>query len=71
MAKKNLQTILDDADRKLSAAEVYALRPRRWVMYTAIVLILVMLATNNPTLSGFFSRLFGRFRKSQKGDAAR
>ena len=43
MAKKNLQTILDDADRKLSAAEVYALRPRRWVMYTAIVLILVLL----------------------------
>ena len=43
MAKKNLQTILDDADRKLSAAEVYALRPRRWVMYTAIVLILALL----------------------------
>ena len=43
MAKKNLQTILDDADRKLSAAEVYALRPRRWVMYTAIVLILTLL----------------------------
>ena len=43
MAKKNLQTILDDADRKLTAAEVYALRPRRWVMYTAIVLILALL----------------------------
>lgn len=43
MAKKNLQTILDDADRKLSAAEVYALRPRCWVMYTAIVLILALL----------------------------
>ena len=42
----------------------------RMLVY-AIVLILVMLATNNPTLSGFFSRLFGRFRKSQKGDAAR
>ena len=43
MAKKNLQTILDDADRKLSAAEVYALRPRRWLLYTAIVLILALL----------------------------
>ena len=43
MAKKNLQTILDDADRKLTAAEVYALRPRRWLLYTAIVLILALL----------------------------
>ena len=42
----------------------------RMLVY-AIVLILVMLATNNPTLSGFFSRLFGRFRKSKEGDAAR
>ena len=43
MVKKNLQTILDDADRKLTAAEVYALRPRRWLLYTAIVLILALL----------------------------
>ena len=43
MAKKNLRTILDDADRKLTAAEVYALRPRRWLLYTAIVLILALL----------------------------
>ena len=43
MAKKNQQTILDDADRKLTAAEVYALRPRRWLLYTAIVLILALL----------------------------
>ena len=43
MAKKNLQTILDDAGRKLTAAEVYALRPRRWLLYTAIVLILALL----------------------------
>ena len=42
----------------------------RMLVY-AIVLILVMLATNNPTLKGFFSRLFGRFgKKSKKGEAA-
>jgi len=38
----------------------------RMLVY-AIVLILVMLVTNNPTLKGFFRRLFGR--KAQKGDA--
>jgi len=39
----------------------------RMLVY-AIVLILVMLATNNPTLKNFFSGLFGRFKK---GDAKR
>ena len=40
----------------------------RMLVY-AIVLILVMLATNNPTLKSFFSGLFGK--KSKKGDAVR
>ncbi len=39
----------------------------RMLVY-AIVLILVMLITNNPTLKGFFSRLFER--KEKKGGAA-
>ena len=42
----------------------------RMLVY-AIVLILVMLATNNPTLKGFFSRLFSKEKKEQKGGTAR
>ena len=44
-------TILPEALRQFSNY--------RMLVY-AIVLILVMLATNNPTLKGFFSRLFHR-----------
>ena len=36
----------------------------------AIVLILVMLATNNPTPKGFFSRLFHRERADAPHAAA-
>ena len=42
----------------------------RMLVY-AIVLILVMLATNNPTLKGFFSRLMSKKKKEEKGGAAR
>jgi len=42
----------------------------RMLVY-AIVLILVMLATNNPTLKNFFSGLFGGVKKSKKGAAER
>ena len=42
----------------------------RMLVY-AIVLILVMLATNNPTLKGFFSRLFNKEKEEKKGGAAR
>ena len=42
----------------------------RMLVY-AIVLILVMLATNNPTLKGFFTHLFNREKKEKKGGAAR
>lgn len=42
----------------------------RMLVY-AIVLILVMLATNNPTLKGFFSRLFSKEKKEKKGGTAR
>ena len=41
----------------------------RMLIY-AIVLILVMLATNNPTLKGFFSRLFHRERADAPHAAA-
>ena len=41
----------------------------RMLVY-AIVLILVMLATNNPTLKGFFSRLFHRERADAPHAAA-
>ena len=36
----------------------------RMLVY-AIVLILVMLATNNPTLKAFFSRLFRREKEEE------
>ncbi len=43
----------------------------RMLVY-AIVLILVMLATNNPTLQNFFAGLFGKFRKeTEKGAEAK
>jgi len=38
----------------------------RMLVY-AIVLILVMLLTNNPTLKGFFEGLAAKFKKSEKG----
>ena len=41
----------------------------RMLVY-AIVLILVMLATNNPTLKGFFSRVFSKKENKEKGGAA-
>ena len=37
---KNLEQVMDE---KLTVAEVYASRPRRWVLYTAIVLIIAVL----------------------------
>ena len=42
MKKKN-GSILDTLDHKLTVAEAYALRPRKWLAYTAIVLILAFL----------------------------
>ena len=42
----------------------------RMLVY-AIVLILVMLATNNPTLKNFFSQLFNKEKKETKGGTAR
>ena len=41
----------------------------RMLIY-AIVLILVMLATNNPTLKGFFASLRGRFDKNSEKEAS-
>ena len=41
----------------------------RMLIY-AIVLILVMLATNNPTLKGFFATLRGRFGKNSEKEAS-
>ena len=54
-------TILPEALRQFSNY--------RMLVY-AIVLILVMLATNNPTLKGFFSRLFHRERADAPHAAA-
>ena len=42
MKKKN-GSILETLDHKLTVAEAYALRPRKWVLYTVIVLILATL----------------------------
>ena len=40
---KKKQSILDSLDEKLTVAEAYALRPRKWLLYTAVVLILAVL----------------------------
>ena len=41
--KKILKNIEQTLDEKLTVAEVYAARPRKWVLYTVIVLILAVL----------------------------
>lgn len=51
-------TILPEALRQFS--------DYRMLVY-AIVLILVMLATNNPTIKGFFSKLFHRIPNGEEG----
>ena len=44
MSKKNKIEMLEEAlDRKLTVAEMYANRPRKWLLYTLIVLIIVVL----------------------------
>ena len=44
MSKKNRIEILEETlDRKLTAEEMYASRPRKWLLYTAIVLVIVLL----------------------------
>ena len=53
-----LLTILPEALRQFA--------DYRMLVY-AIVLILVMLATNNPTLQTFFSSLFGKNKKKKEG----
>ena len=40
---KKRKNLLDTLDGQLTVAEAYAMRPRRWVLYTAIVLILAVL----------------------------
>lgn len=41
--KLNIEEIEQTLDRKLTVAEVYANRPHKWIVYTAIVLIIVTL----------------------------
>lgn len=41
--KLNIEEIEQMMDRKLTVAEVYANRPHKWIVYTAIVLIIVTL----------------------------
>ena len=44
MSKKNKIEMLEETlDRKLTVAEMYANRPRKWLLYTAIVLIIAVL----------------------------
>ena len=46
MAKRiNLQTFEETFHRKLTAAEAYANRPRKWMTYTLVVLIVAMLVS--------------------------
>ena len=49
MSKKNKIEMLEETlDRKLTVAEMYANRPRKWLLYTAIVLII---AAGPPMIS--------------------
>ena len=41
--KKKIEVFEETLDRKLTAAEMYANRPRKWLLYTLIVLIIVVL----------------------------
>ena len=41
--KKSIEALEEALDRKLTVAEMYANRPRKWLMYTLIVLIIVLL----------------------------
>ena len=41
--KKKIEVFEETLDRRLTAAEMYANRPRKWLLYTLIVLIIVVL----------------------------
>ena len=43
--EKTLKNLEQSLDEKLTVAEVYASRPRKWVLYTVIVLILAVLVS--------------------------
>ncbi len=43
MSKVKNKSVLQTLDHKLTVAEAYALRPRKWLTYTAIVLVLAVL----------------------------
>jgi|GEM_PF-6877512 len=48
--KKNLiEEIEQTLDKKLTVAEMYANRPRKWVLYLAIVLLIVVMAGPHRT----------------------
>ena len=48
-----LNQIEKSADEKLTVAEMYAARPRRWILYTAIVLIIAVLVGWSSTSLNF------------------
>ena len=41
--KKSIEAIEEALDRKLTVAEMYANRPRKWLLYTFIVLVIALL----------------------------
>ena len=40
--KKSIEAIEEALDRKLTVAEMYANRPRKWLLYTFIVLVIAL-----------------------------
>ena len=44
-ARTKLETFEEVYNRKLTAAEAYANRPRKWMLYTLIVLIIVVMVS--------------------------
>ena len=43
--KKSIEAIEEALDKKLTVAEMYANRPRKWLLYTFIVLVIVLLVS--------------------------
>ena len=75
MSKKNKIEMLEETlDRKLTVAEMYANRPRKWLLYTAIVLIIAVLIGWSATTSTYRPhrhRYRGRQRASSTASSIR
>lgn len=54
MDKSKIEKIENAADKKLTAAEMYAMQPKHWLLYTVIILIIVALVGWSSSGISFF-----------------